>query len=257
MNVVAQLYTVREFTQSPEDIDATLNRVASIGFRHVHCSKLGPIEPEHLKDLLDKHNLKCVVTHTDPERILNDIDSVIIEHRILGCTSIGMSMMPERYRDSLDGLRAMIKDYLPIIKKIDDSGLTFHYHNHEIEFIRSGNENFLEILLHELPSAYLLMCAYWVQVGGGDPVEYIKKYGSRMLHIHLKDMAVGPNRTRVMFPAFEGNMNYSAIITACQSSSMVENLIIEQDTCATSPFNCLEIGFKNVKKYLSEEKGAK
>jgi sugar phosphate isomerase/epimerase len=251
MKVAAQLYTVREFTQTPEGIAETLKKVADIGYRYVHCSKLGPIEPERLKGLLEQNGLKCVVTHTDPERILEDTDSVIREHRIIGCGSVGMSIMPERYRGSLEGLQKMIADFRPAILRILDAGLSFHYHNHDIEFIRAQGRTLLDILLESLPEINLLMCAFWVQVGGGDPIELIRRYGKRIVHIHLKDMAFGQGSVgqgRIMTPVLEGNMNYRGIIEACRLTGVTQNLIVEQDTCQNDPFDCLKTSFENLHK---------
>lgn len=249
MNIGAQLYTVRDFTQTEDGIASTLQKVHEIGYRFVHCSKLGPIDPSRLRGLLDQNELKCVVTHTDPERILSDVHGVIEEHRILGCDSVGLSMMPERYRGSLEGLRAMIRDYTPPVQSILDAGLTFHYHNHDIEFIRSGHATLLDILLSEMPDIKLMMCAFWVQVGGGDPIDWIERYGHRMRHVHLKDMATSPANVgagRIMTPVLEGNMNYRGIVKACAKTRTIENLLVEQDSCDGDPFDCLRVSFENL-----------
>lgn len=249
MNIGAQLYTVRDFTQNEEGIASTLQRVSEIGYRFIQCSKLGPIDPLRLRDLLDQNALKCVVTHADPERLLTDVHGVINEHRILACDSIGLSIMPERYRGSLEGLRAMIRDYTPSVQAILEAGLTFHYHNHDVEFIRSGHTTLMEILLSEMPDIKWMMCAYWVQVGGGDPIDWIQRYGNRIRHLHLKDMATSAGDVgagRIMTPVLEGNMNYRGIIKACAEARTVENLLVEQDTCDGDPFDCLKTSFENL-----------
>lgn len=257
MNLAAQLYTVRDFTQTVEGIADTLEKVGKIGYRYVHCSKLGPIDPHDLRDLLEKNDLRCVVTHVDPEALLADPDKVIEEHRILGCDSIGLSIMPERYRGSLEGLEAMIRDFRPISQHIADCGLQFHYHNHDVEFIRARGVNLLEILMEEMPAAYLLECCYWVQVGGGDPIALLNKYKGRIRHVHLKDMACGEGAkttgsARIMTPVFEGNMNYAAIIDTCKKVG-VDNIIVEQDHCyGVDPFECLRVSYKNIVSYLSK-----
>lgn len=254
MHIGAQLYTVRDFTQTPEGIAETLRKVRAIGYRYIQCSKLGPIEPEHLRDLIDENELTCVVTHADPERLLADVQGVIAEHRTIRCNSIGLSIMPERYRGSLEGLRAMISDYRPTLQAILDAGLTFHYHNHDVEFIRAGNQTLLDILLNEMPEMKLMMCAFWVQVGGGDPIEWITRYGDRMQHIHLKDMATSAadvGHGRIMTPVLSGNMNYRGIIKACAETGTVQNLLVEQDTCEGDPFDCLKVSFDNITAFMA------
>ena len=250
MDIGAQLYTVREFLKTPEAIGEALKKVRAIGYRHVHCSGLGPMEPKRLHDLLAENELTCVVTHMSPDRLLESPDAFIEDHRVIGCDSIGMSMMPERYRGSLDGLRQLINDYKPIIRKIVDAGLTFHYHNHDLEFTRDGNRTYLDILLEEWPDAYLMMCAFWVQVGGCDPIELTKRYGHRMVHVHVKDMAFGQSSVgqgRIYTPVLEGNMNYRGIVEACRATGTVKNLLVEQDDCyGVDPFACLKVSYDNL-----------
>lgn len=252
MHIGAQLYTVREYTQTPKDLAATLRKVAGIGYRHVQCSALGPIDPHELRDLLDANGLTCAVTHTKPERLLHELDKVIDEHRVIGCRDVGMGMMPERYRGSLEGLRALIADYGPAARRLTDAGLRFHYHNHDIEFQRVEGRTLLDVMMEEWPEAHLLMCAFWVQAGGGDPVEWARKYGSRIRQIHLKDMAYSPQANaaglhRIMTPALEGNMNCRGLLAACAEQG-VEYVHVEQDDCnGMDPFECFRISFENLK----------
>ena len=44
--------------------------------------------------------LKIVLTHTDPNRILNDTEAVIREHDVMGCDYIGIGMMPPEISDA-------------------------------------------------------------------------------------------------------------------------------------------------------------
>ena len=147
MNVAAQLYTVREFTQTPQGIAETLRKVSQIGYRTVHCSKMGPIDPYQLRDLLQENNLSCVVTHIDPERLLTEVDRVIEEHRIYHCDSV----RHEHHARALPRLLRRVngkgvRDFTPAVERILDSGLTFHYHNHDVEFIRYQKRSLLEHL---------------------------------------------------------------------------------------------------------------
>ena len=48
---------------------------------------------------------------------------------------------------------------------------------------------------------------YWVQAGGGDPVDWIYKLDGRMRYIHFKDMAMD-GRKQIFAPVGEGNLNW-------------------------------------------------
>ena len=94
----AQLFTLREYTQTEKDLDFSLGKVAEMGYTTVQISAIGPIPAEKVREVCDRHGLKIVLTHTDPNRILNDTEAVIREHDVMGCDYIGIGMMPPKYR---------------------------------------------------------------------------------------------------------------------------------------------------------------
>ena len=96
----AQLFTLREYTQTEKDLDFSLGKVAEMGYTTVQISAIGPIPAEKVREVCDRHGLKIVLTHTDPNRILNDTEAVIREHDVMGCDYIGIGMMPPKYRDA-------------------------------------------------------------------------------------------------------------------------------------------------------------
>lgn len=250
MKLGAQLYTVREHTQTLEDLRQTLRKVSAMGYRYVHNSKIGPIPLQTIRELLDENGLKCTMSNVDSDRLLEDPQSIIRDQRILGCSDMCMSIMPDRFRGSAEGAVALAKALKPVVRQIRDAGMVFHYHNHDVEFKRAGRETCLDILLNELPEANLLLCAFWAQVGGANPLDIIEKYDERITHIHLKDMSYGGNGDvgtgRIMTPIMEGNMNYPAIV-ARLAQKPGRLVYVEQDTCQGDPFDCLRISHDNLR----------
>ena len=43
MTLGAQLYTVRDFTKTPEQIETTLRRIRDMGFKTIQISAFGPM----------------------------------------------------------------------------------------------------------------------------------------------------------------------------------------------------------------------
>ena len=251
MKIGAQLYTVRDFTQTEMDLAFTLKKIAQMGYRYVHCSKVGPIPASRIKSLLDENNLQCVITNISPERLLTDLPTVIQEQRELGCANIGLSIMPDAYRGTLDGIKALVRNFNPVLQQIRDAGMFFHYHNHDVEFIREGRQTLLDILLEEMPEMRLLLCAFWAQVGGASPISMLERYADRIDIIHLKDMAVYPGtrsvgNQRMMTPVLEGNMEYDKILRACEAAD-VSYGFVEQDICQGSAFDCMETSLRNIR----------
>ena len=84
MRIGAQLYTVRDFCRSLDDFSLTLKKVADIGYKYVQVSGTCEFEPEWLRDELAKNGLRCVLTHTPPDKILADPKRVAAEHEEIG-----------------------------------------------------------------------------------------------------------------------------------------------------------------------------
>ena len=61
----AQLYTLRDYTKTPNDIAQTLKKVREMGYEIVQVSALGPIDQKELKKILDGEGLYACSTHTE------------------------------------------------------------------------------------------------------------------------------------------------------------------------------------------------
>lgn len=251
MTVGAQLYTLREYTQTEKDFDYSLGRVAGMGYETVQISAIGPIAPQRVRELCDKHGLKIVLTHTDPVRILRDTGAVIQEHDIMGCEYIGIGMMPEKYR-SPEWFPHFLKDYREPAKKIAASGKLLMYHNHNLEFQKFGGKLVMESLLEAFSPEELgfTLDTYWVQMGGADVCDWIRLLKGRIPCVHLKDMAVAGMQP-VMAPVGEGNLPWEKILGILKEQGGTRHLLVEQDICQGSPFDCLERSYKNLQKWLA------
>ena len=84
MRLGAQLFTLRDYTQTAQDLDRSLEQVARMGYQTVQVSAIGPIPAQQVREICDKHGLQVVLTHWNPDRILNDTEAVIEEHNVMG-----------------------------------------------------------------------------------------------------------------------------------------------------------------------------
>ncbi len=244
--LAAQLFTLREYTQTPSDIAKTFSKVKKLGYEAVQCSALGPIDPKELAKVLQNEGLACCATHVALDRLKNERQAVIDEHKLWGCryTAIG-GFFQNSYttQDWLDFAR----DYSAIAKSFQGSGVSLGYHNHSHELARFDGETAFQILFERLdPTVWMEIDTYWIAHGGGDPIAWIRKASGRIPCVHLKDMAIKPDRTQFMAEVGEGNLNWPGILKACKEAG-VEWYIVEQDTCYRDPFESLGISLKNLK----------
>ena len=229
--VGAQLYTLRDYLRSPEDIEATLARVARIGYTYIQCSGFD-FDAVWLRALCDRLGLKIRLTHVrgPGNRIIEDTQSVIEEHKILGCPYVGVGGMGKEYR-SIEGAKQFIADYTPAMNAFKEAGLKFQYHNHSWEFERFDGKRFYDILIKESDPALLgfTLDTYWAQHGGMDVADLIRGMKGRIDVCHYKDMAVVEGQPR--FAAIgDGNLNWPAIIAAFEEAGC-RYAFVELDDC--------------------------
>lgn len=249
--VAAQLYTVRDFCKTPADIAASLKKVRAIGYPAVQVSGLGPIAEEELCALLDAEGLVCCATHEPGDRILNEPQRVVERLRKLRCRLTAYPYPGGIKLDTLAEVKAFAARLNQAGRVLHDAGMQLAYHNHHIEFRRYGNRNLMEILFAETDPRYLLgePDTYWVQHGGGDPVEWCKRLNGRLPILHLKDYTVLPDNKVTFSEVGNGNLNWKAIIAAADAAGC-QWYAVEQDTCPGDPFDSLRQSFEFIRDHL-------
>ncbi|WP_238655804.1 sugar phosphate isomerase/epimerase family protein [Paenibacillus piscarius] len=252
-NIAAQMYTLREYTQTPEELRESLRKVSDIGYQAVQISGIGKIDPQLVKQYADESGLKICATHIPWDRLVNDLDALAAEHKLWDCKYVGIGSIPGEYQTSQEGYRTFTKLASGIARTLKEQhGLQFVYHNHDFEFEAFDGMTGMEVMLQESdPDFGFELDLYWVQAGGGDPVEWIHKVEGRMKAVHFKDMAI-LNKKPVFAEIGEGNMNYGAIIEACRKTG-IEWYIVEQDVCQRDPFESLAISLRYLHSRLEGE----
>lgn len=247
MEIGAQFYTLRDNCSCLEDFEKSLERVAKIGYKTVQISGTCGYDPHWLKETLDKYGLRCVLTHTSPDRIINEPLAVVEEHKIFGCTNIGIGIMPGG--PTKENLELFIKNFKEPARIFRENGakLFYHHHGHEFERLPDGS-TFMDKILEAFPPEELgiTVDTYWAQYGGLVPEELIRSLKGRVECVHLKDYGVSlgnPIMERVGY----GNLNMENIIDACAQSG-AKYLLVEQDNCnGACPFKCLTDSYNYLK----------
>ncbi len=243
----AQLYTLRQFTQTSKEFAHTLQKVKKIGYPAVQLSALGPIPVTEIKRIIDQEGLVVAATHVSFEKLCTETEAMIAEHQFLNCKHIAIGSLPQIYQNPA-GYLEFAHLASTVARRLAAAGLTFSYHNHSFELERFGARTGLDILVAEsAPEVFNFeIDTYWIQHGGGDPADWIRKVAGRIPLVHLKDMTI-VNREQVMAEVGAGNLNWPEILRACRAAG-VQWYLVEQDTCARDPFESLAISFENLKQ---------
>lgn len=245
--VGAQLYTVRDYTKTIEDVATTLKKVAAIGYRVVQISGFGPVDPRQVARLVEDNGLTVAATHMSWERFTRDLDNLIEEHLLWKCSHPAVGSLPREYH-SLEGLKRFVEELAPVAEKLASAGMDFSYHNHNHELAKYNGVTWLERLYDVAPREMLHfeIDTYWIQAGGADPAWWIRKCAGREPLLHLKDMIVTPEREQRFAEIGEGNLNWPAILQAAAESGVAWYLVEQDRSYDRDPFESLAISYHNL-----------
>jgi len=255
--IAAQLYTVRDYTTTRADFDATLRKIRAIGYEAVQLSAVGcmngdapEVDAKTARAMLDEHGLTAPLTHRGWDEIVERTDDCIEFHHTLGAELVAVGAIPGSYREEgLDGYRRFVAEAEPAAQKLKEAGLKFAYHNHAFEFERMGEDQVapFQVMMDRGSADFLFeIDTYWVVHAGVDLTWLIGKLRGRIPMIHVKDKAVFGNEGR-MAPVGEGNLNWPTVLAA-SIESRTELFAVEQDDCyGRDPFECLDSSYR----YLS------
>ncbi len=245
--IAAQLYTLRDYLKTPADIATSLARVAKMGYQAVQTSGLGPIDHAELRRICDGEGLEICATHVGIDDILTKTAEVADQHHTYGCRHVGVGGLAGEQTEAAYRERARICNQAAAALK--PYNLSFSYHNHNHELQRYGAIAGLKLMIDETSNDVCFeIDTYWIQAGGGDPVQWIDYVSGRCPLLHYKDMTV-IGRDQKFAPVGEGNLNWPAINQAARSAN-AEFVIVEQDRCEiepTDPFEALALSLRNLK----------
>ena len=180
------------------------------------------------------------------DRIVNDTDRLIEEHKIYGCPTIGIGAMPNEFREN-GKVYEFIDSIREPLKKIKAAGLDFAYHNHAFEFELIDGKLMYDILIDELPELNFIIDTYWFKYAGYDYMEYIKRLGKdRVKNVHFKDMLNEPQGE--ICPCGVGVIDFTPVIALCDELG-IENALVEQDNAPDSgdSLDQMKISYENLK----------
>lgn len=244
----AQFFTIRDFCKTPEDLALSLKKVADIGYTTVQLSGVCAYDPAWMDEQLKMNGLKCVITHYNPDKIADETEKTVADHKAYGCKHIGIGSVPGGLNGRADYDR-FLQRFLPAARYIKEQGGLFMFHNHFMEFEKDENGvTYMEHMMRDFAPDEMgfTLDTYWVQYSGADPAAWLRKLSGRVPCIHLKDMAIVGGK-QCMAVVGEGNINFDSVLCEAEKAG-TEYLLVEQDDCyGEDPFACLKRSYENLK----------
>ena len=247
-----QLYTVR--ADLAKDYEGTLKQVKAAGVRKLQANlTMSGKTSQQQRKLYDEMGFIWESVHASGDALRNTPQATIDEAKAAGIKNITCSfpLFPADRATIMAG--PTVDDWkknIDTFNKIGDmckkSGLSFGYHNHNLEFRKIGNVLPYDLLLKDLDPALVSMemDIGWVVAGGADPVAYLTKYPTRYSAVHIKDLkSTGiPNVNGKMESAIigQGIVDWSKVLPAVKKSAVTSAYLELEEPYNPSPIGMVQ-----------------
>jgi sugar phosphate isomerase/epimerase len=255
-----QLYSVRELL--PKDYEGTLKQLGAIGYREVESAGYYNHSAAQVKQAMSAAGLHLVSAHYGSDDLHQKLDEIISFNKELGVSYIicsfpgfkdasrvaGLTPKQRSSAFNLQDWRWNAEQFNTIGAKVSAADLKFGYHNHTMEFHKTDGVVPYDELLRLTDPAHVTMemdCG-WVVVGGANPIEYLRKYPTRISMLHVKDFKnISPDSSIENVPTIvelgQGTIDYRPIFQQAAKSGAVKHCFVEQEGYNVPPMEGLKI----------------
>jgi sugar phosphate isomerase/epimerase len=237
-----QLYTVR--SEMEKGIEATLERVASIGYREVEFAGYYRKTPAEIAALLKANGLTAPAAHVARETLAAGWSKTLDDAAAAGHRYVVVPFIAPAERTSVDTYKRLAAEFNRGADAAKRRGLIFAYHNHDFEFAALAGDTFgHQVLLKECDPAlvHFELDLYWISKAGRDPVSYVGEHPGRFPLVHVKDMMADGSMTEVG----AGAIPFQRVFD--QAKGTIRHFFVEHDN-PRSPFESITRSVEALKR---------
>lgn len=242
-----ELYSVRE--DCAKDLPGVLKKVAKMGYKGVEFAGYHGRTAEELRKLLDENGLKCCGTHLGFEALLGDnLEKTIAFNKTLGNKYLIVAYLPENRRNTKEKCIETAKLFDEIAQKLEPHGMVTGYHCHDGDFKPlAGGEIPWDVLFDNTDKKVVMQFDIGNAMSAGvQAAPYFNKYPGRALTIHVKDHS----KTNDKALLGEGDVNWKEVVPLLKGKAGTEWYIVEQESYAYPPLECVEKCLRNWEKMV-------
>jgi sugar phosphate isomerase/epimerase len=232
----------RNITPLLDQIFADIAWAGFDGIELMHTALMPDDAEARIAALSERHRLRVIGSSFgadmwNPEShaaILAGAERIVPRLARLGGVTLGTSVGNARTLktpEQLDAQAALLRQLMALC---DAHGVVLNLHNHTYE-VQDG-EHDLRGTLARVPEVKLGPDLNWLLRGGVDPVDFVRRYGDRIVFVHLRDQHADGRWSEALG---EGSMDYAAIAQALGeigfAGPAVVELAHERDFTPTRP----------------------
>lgn len=237
------LYTVRD--RAEKDFAGTLREVAAIGYGAAEvCGTFG-LAAEQVRELGDDAGLRLLSAHVGMGEVTERFDATAGYYRAVGVEALVVPWLPEAYRGDTKTWVKTAGLLSDIGARFKERGLSFLFHNHDVEFAPVGGTTGWDILVGECDpeSVGFELDVYWTMRGGRDPLDALEVIKGRAQYIHAKDMAADGSMTEVG----SGTLDFAAM-AAARAELGIRCFFVEHDEPTPPSIESARTSFEHLRR---------
>ena len=239
-----QLYSVRE--DAKRDLPGVLAAVSKMGYDGVEFAGYYGHSAGDIRRMLDDNGLKCCGTHTGLDTLLGDQLPATIEfNQTIGNRFLIVPWLPEERHNTKEALLATAHLMNEISDKAQPHGMRTGYHNHTFEF-------------HPMPDGELPWDIFFGNTGPevvmqfdtgnamhahAEAPPFLRRYPGRATTVHLKEYSSTNDQALIG----EGEVDWKTIFDLCENIGGTEWYIVEQESYAYPPLECVDRCLQNLR----------
>ena len=242
--IALQLYSVRE--DCARDLPGTLEAVAKMGYEGVEFAGYYGRDAKELRTLCDNMGLKVAGTHTGLNTLLGDeLKRTVKFHHILGNRFLIVPGLPEERRCCRSAWLGTAKLFNEISERVKPEGMRTGYHNHSIEFTPMDGELPWDTFFGNTNAEVVMQLDTGNALhGGANPIPFLERYPGRATTVHLK--AYSSTNSKALIG--EDEVCWDDVFALCESTGGTEWYIVEQESYAFLPLECVDKCLQNLRK---------
>lgn len=273
MKLAAQLYTLRDYCLTREDLFETLGRLKQMGYDGVEMEDIHKVcPPEEVAAYLKEIGLEVCCTRNKYGRCEYDLEGMIREAQLYGTAymGVGTTSCEDSIYGGESGPLRYCRFMTDVAQKARQAGLSCVYELRSHEFLREeenglaylrqpGTLYLAQKLLRDTPADFRMSTDSWyIRCSSLTAREVLELVSGRCDIFRFRDHKIRLNELDFYRAHLdpcecgEGASDLAAWLPALEAAG-VKWITLGQEFCTKDPFTCMQISLNNVRRILNCE----